>query len=50
MKLKGRTAIVTGAASGIGKAIATLYASEGTTGGSCSDVHADGRLRAAPAK
>jgi NAD(P)-dependent dehydrogenase (short-subunit alcohol dehydrogenase family) len=29
MKLKDRTAIVTGAASGIGKAIAALYASEG---------------------
>jgi 3-hydroxybutyrate dehydrogenase len=29
MKLKDRTAIVTGAASGIGKAIATLYAREG---------------------
>lgn len=29
MKLKGRTAIVTGAGSGMGKAIATLYAQEG---------------------
>ena len=29
MKLKGRTAIVTGAANGIGRAIAERYAAEG---------------------
>ncbi|PKC52242.1 3-ketoacyl-reductase, partial [Rhizophagus irregularis] len=29
MKLAGKTAVVTGAASGMGKAIATLYAQEG---------------------
>ncbi len=30
MRLEGKTALVTGAGSGMGKAIATLYAKEGT--------------------
>lgn len=48
MKLKGKTAIVTGAASGIGKAIAELYAREGANV-VVSDLNGEGAKQVADA-
>lgn len=46
MKLKGKTAVVTGAASGMGKAIAELFAQEGANV-IVSDIHEEGARQVA---
>ena len=48
MKIKDKVVVVTGAASGIGKALAARFAKEGARGVVCADLNeADARATAA---